>query len=194
MKKIVCMFLAVVLLAGCTKTVTKEDYETKINDLETQIETLTQKVEELNETVAALTDKLRDGNSYQILKGTETNGTTALTIVSIHSTVAFSGSLPDRLETLYNLTLDEFGIYYHDSGEFEPIVRFKALNQNELDLTGEYAGATIVADLGNGRVLIALVNSSSNLSESAKTYLNEENVATRFAANKFTVKPIVTTP
>jgi|GEM_PF-2267924 len=194
MKKILCMFLAVVVLAGCTKTVTKEDYETKINDLETQIETLTQKVEELNDTVAALTEKLRDGNSYQILKGVESNGVTTLTISSLNSTVAFAGNLPERLETLYNLTLDEFGIYYHDSGEFESIVRFKALNQNELDLTGEYAGATIVADLGNGRVLIALVNSSSNLSESAKTYLNEENVATRFAANKFTVKPIVTTP
>ena len=194
MKKIVCMFLAVVLLAGCTKTVTKEDYETKINDLETQIETLTQKVEELNETISALTEKLRDGNSYQLLRGVEAGGVTTLTLSSINSTVAFAGNLPDRLETLYNLTMDEFGIYYHEKGEFEPIVRFKALNQSELDLTGEYAGATIVADLGNGRVLIALVNSSSNLSESAKTYLSEENVSTRFAADKFTIKPIVVTP
>jgi len=194
MKKIVCMLLAVVLLAGCTKTVTKEDYETKIKDLETQIETLTQKVEELNETIVALTEKIRDGNSYQLLRGTEAGGVTTLTISVISSTVAFAGTLPDRLETLYNLTLDEFGIYYHDGGEFEPIVRFKALNQNELDLTGEYAGATIVADLGNGRVLIALVNSSSSLSESAKTYLNEANVSTRFAADKFTIKPIVVAP
>lgn len=187
MKKLLIVVLALFLMAGCGANVTKEDYEQKITDLETKLEALTEQIEALNETVKELTDKLRDGDSYHVLEVKTANGASSVFVEMIQGTIGFDGELPDRLEFLENLTRDEFGIYYHHGGSFEEVIVFKALGKADLDLTGEYAGATILADLSADQVLIALVNLESKLDDEAKTYLTNQDVAIRFAAERFTL-------